>query len=107
MENAAPRQRDGKTAAFAFADADRKNLTEALEGLELKGRAAFERDCLCFMMEGWPVYPDATLPSDCFSLTDLVAQVDDVRETVGNDAEANDVLDAIVMLLSTSVATTQ
>lgn len=82
MEYAATRRQDDTVGAPEGGEADRAAAVAMLDGLELRGPAAFERDCLSFMMEGWP--PSGTLRSDGpFTRKDLDAQFEDFLGAAG------------------------
>jgi hypothetical protein len=107
MENASTGQRDGKVPVFLFAETGRKGMIAALDGLDLIGPAAFERDCLSFMLDGWPAYPDAGRPDECFTLSDVIAQIDDLRIASQGDREVAHVLEAVSSTILSSAPTAQ
>jgi hypothetical protein len=72
-----PEQRAGKLTQVGKAP-DLEDLTAALETPGLQGGLAHERDCLAFMMTGWPSY-EGTKAEECFSRSDLLLQIEDVR----------------------------
>lgn len=75
-------QRDGEKARR---DAPRPlvELVRMLDEPELEGRAANERDCLSFMLAGWPGHETATSSDECFTEHDMLAQIDDLRTCPG------------------------
>lgn len=107
MENASTGQRDGKVPVLLFAETGRKGMVAALDALDLTGPAAFERDCLSFMLDGWPAYPDAGTPDECFTLSDVIAQIDDLRIASQGDPEVAHVLEAISGTIHSSAPTSQ
>lgn len=82
-------------------------MVAMLEGLDLNGPAAFERDCLSFMLDGWPSYPDAGTSEECFTIDDVIAQVEDLKAATKGDDEAHDVLVRVTRMIDASGATTQ
>jgi hypothetical protein len=70
MENAAPGQRDGEKG-IANREILKASAVRELDGLPMVGQAAFERDCLSFMVDEWPRR---------MSAEDLFAQADDLIE---------------------------
>ena len=82
-------------------------MVETLERLDLSGPAAFERDCLSFMLDGWPSYPEAGASDECFTIADVNGQVDDLRAAAEGDQETLAVLDGIRRLLDATAPTLQ
>jgi len=107
MENASTGQRDGKTPAFAFALAGKRDMIEMLEGLDLAGPAAFERDCLSFMLDGWPSYPGAATSEECFTLEDVKAQIIDLIASSPQDEDLRRVVDQVSRTIAQTAATSQ
>jgi hypothetical protein len=107
MENASARQRDGKVPAFAFAQTGRADMVAMLEGLDLEGPAAFERDCLSFMLDGWPSYPDAGTSEECFTIGDVIAQIEDLKAAAKDDDGTQEVLIEVARIVKASAATAQ
>lgn len=72
-----PEQRAGKTTQFGRTP-ELEDMKEALETPGLQGRLAHERDCLAFMITGWPSY-EGSRAEECFTTSDLLLQIQDVR----------------------------
>ncbi len=55
------------------------DLIASLDATTLTGEAALERDCLSFMLEGWPTYETEQAAEFCFQSSDILLQIGDVR----------------------------
>jgi hypothetical protein len=59
------------------------------------------------MLDGWPAYPDAGTPDECFTLEDVKAQVDDLRAATREDDDVQSVLDDVSRMIAATAATSQ
>jgi len=72
-------ERAGLIPAKAGEAVRRIDLAIALDGTQVVGRLAHERDCLAFMLSSWP-WPEGEWRRDeTFRAEDMIQQIADVR----------------------------
>ncbi len=97
--------RDGVSASNFAQPSSILDLNIELDHIDLDGEIAHERDCLSFMLAGWPEYKNGNV-KEYFTKQDVCNQIQTMRKISENE-DLNQILDHVEQYVIKNGATFQ